>query len=180
MKAEGCRRGANLLVSGSSEKIADWRLVTAKQHRIPHGGRRHRSTPGVMQTIFARRRTRDRHRKARACCPICLASAPIFRSNLRNLTSTQWGPAMKIVLSGLMLLAHSWYPWACCHDQHCHPVPCETIKAHGLGLSWNGVVFTREMSRTRWTSSVTSASIRSGNTAIPTASSFRSPSQSRP
>ena len=52
---------------------------------------------------------------------------------------------MKIVLSGLMLLAHSWYPWACCHDQHCHPVPCETIKAHGLGLSWNGVVFTQEM-----------------------------------
>ena len=35
---------------------------------------------------------------------------------------------MKTVLSGLMLLAHSWYPWACCHDQHCHPVPCETIK----------------------------------------------------
>ena len=64
-----------------------------------------------------------------------LASAPIFRSNLRNFTSTERGPAMKIVLGGLMLLAHSWYPWACCHDQHCHPVPCETIKAHGLGLS---------------------------------------------
>jgi hypothetical protein len=74
-----------------------------------------------------------------------LASAPIFRSNLRNFTSTERGPAMKIVLGGLMLLAHSWYPWACCHDQHCHPVPCETIKAHGLGLSWNGVVFTQEM-----------------------------------
>jgi hypothetical protein len=52
---------------------------------------------------------------------------------------------MKIVLSGLTVLAHSWYPWACCHDQHCHPVPCETIKADRLGLSWNGVIFTPEM-----------------------------------
>src|SRR5262249_20259779 len=31
------------------------------------------------------------------------------------------------------------------HDQHCHPVPCETIKADRLGLSRNGVIFTPEM-----------------------------------
>jgi hypothetical protein len=59
--------------------------------------------------------------------------------------TTNIGPQMKIVLGGLIVLAHSWYPWACCHDQHCHPVPCETIKADRLGLSWNGVIFTPEM-----------------------------------
>ena len=59
--------------------------------------------------------------------------------------TTNIGLQMKIVLGGLIVLAHSWYPWACCHDQHCHPVPCETIKADRLGLSWNGVIFTPEM-----------------------------------
>lgn len=52
---------------------------------------------------------------------------------------------MQIVLSAMITLAHSWYPWACCSDQHCHPVPCETIKTDDLGLSWNGIIFTEPM-----------------------------------
>ena len=54
---------------------------------------------------------------------------------------------MKVVLASVIVLAHSWYPWACCHDQHCHPVPCESIKENALGLSWNGIVFTEPMIR---------------------------------
>jgi hypothetical protein len=54
---------------------------------------------------------------------------------------------MNVILTTAVVLVHSWYPWACCHDQHCRPVPCESIKAHTLGLSWNGIVFTEEMIR---------------------------------
>src|SRR5580704_17061273 len=28
-------------------------------------------------------------------------------------------------------VGHSWYPGACCHDQECHPFPCDDIKADG-------------------------------------------------
>ena len=52
---------------------------------------------------------------------------------------------MKVVVGAAVILAHSWYPWECCHDQHCHPVPCELIKANALGLSWNGITFTEPM-----------------------------------
>src|SRR6516165_3367050 len=31
---------------------------------------------------------------------------------------------MKSVIAATIILAHSWYPGACCHDQDCHPVPC--------------------------------------------------------
>jgi hypothetical protein len=54
---------------------------------------------------------------------------------------------MKNILSATIMLAHSWYPWACCSDQHCHPVPCDSIKADRLGLSWHGVVFIPELIR---------------------------------
>jgi hypothetical protein len=52
---------------------------------------------------------------------------------------------MKIILATAVLLAHSWYPYACCHDQNCHPVPCGSIKKTALGLSWNGITFTEPM-----------------------------------
>src|SRR5262245_7603518 len=71
--------------------------------------------------------------------------SPTKPSSFQSGRQQSIGSQMKIVLSGLIVLAHSWYPWACCHDQHCHPVPCETIKADRLGLSWNGVIFTPEM-----------------------------------
>jgi hypothetical protein len=54
---------------------------------------------------------------------------------------------MQIVLAAMMVLAHSWYPWACCGGEHCHPVPCGSIKADELGLSWNGIIFTQPMIR---------------------------------
>jgi hypothetical protein len=54
---------------------------------------------------------------------------------------------MKNILTVTIMLAHSWYPWACCNDQHCHPVPCDSIKADKLGVSWNGVIFTQELIR---------------------------------
>ena len=52
---------------------------------------------------------------------------------------------MKTVIAATIMLAHSWYPGACCHDQDCHPVPCNSLRANGLGLSWDGVVFTDDM-----------------------------------
>ncbi len=54
---------------------------------------------------------------------------------------------MKSVIAATIMLAHSWYPGACCHDQDCHPVPCDDIKADGLGLAWGGVIFTDDMIR---------------------------------
>lgn len=29
--------------------------------------------------------------------------------------------------------AHSWYPWACCGDQDCHPVVCENLTEQSDG-----------------------------------------------
>lgn len=29
--------------------------------------------------------------------------------------------------------AHSWYPWNCCNDQDCRPVPFESIKVTPTG-----------------------------------------------
>jgi hypothetical protein len=54
---------------------------------------------------------------------------------------------MKTVIAVTIMLAHSWCPVACCHDQDCHPVPCDSIKADGLGLTWEGVVFADDMIR---------------------------------
>lgn len=52
------------------------------------------------------------------------------------LTESRLTP-MKTVIAATIMLAHSWYPGACCHDQDCHPVPCDSIRADGLGLSWD-------------------------------------------
>ena len=32
-----------------------------------------------------------------------------------------------MLISGLPLLAHSWYPFACCGDMDCFPVACEQL-----------------------------------------------------
>jgi hypothetical protein len=32
--------------------------------------------------------------------------------------------------------AHSWYPSECCLDNHCHPVPCDSIKKDGIKGFW--------------------------------------------
>ena len=33
---------------------------------------------------------------------------------------------MKSVIAARIMLAHSWYPGSCCHDQDCHPVRATT------------------------------------------------------
>jgi hypothetical protein len=52
---------------------------------------------------------------------------------------------MKSSSLALVLLAHSWYPQACCADQDCHPVPCENIHKIGSDYEWNQIVFPPEM-----------------------------------
>ena len=54
---------------------------------------------------------------------------------------------MKPVIAVTIILAHSWYPGACCYDHDCRPVPCDSIKTDSLGVSWEGVVFTDDMIR---------------------------------
>ena len=54
---------------------------------------------------------------------------------------------MKSIIAATILMSHSWYPGACCHDQDCHPVPCASLKQDGLGLSWEGIVFSDDMIR---------------------------------
>ena len=52
---------------------------------------------------------------------------------------------MKSIIAATIILAHSWYPGACCHDQDCHPVPCGDIKADEHGLLWEELIFTDDM-----------------------------------
>ncbi len=41
---------------------------------------------------------------------------------------------MTLLLTIALLLAHDWYPKACCGDHDCHPIPCEQI--HYDGKYW--------------------------------------------
>ena len=41
---------------------------------------------------------------------------------------------MKAVLLAATLLAHSWYPTACCSNKDCFEVPCDEI--HSVGATW--------------------------------------------
>jgi hypothetical protein len=54
---------------------------------------------------------------------------------------------MKSVIAATIMLAHFMVSRGCCHDQNCHPVPCDDIKAGGLGLAWGDVIFTDDMIR---------------------------------
>jgi hypothetical protein len=42
-------------------------------------------------------------------------------------------------------VAHDWYPYQCCSDQDCHPIPCETIEEKGKSLIYNGYTFSGDM-----------------------------------
>lgn len=48
------------------------------------------------------------------------------------------------VLAGThQVLAHSWYPAACCSGTDCAPVACESIDERSGGvMTWNGWVYT--------------------------------------
>lgn len=39
--------------------------------------------------------------------------------------------------------AHSWYPMNCCHDQDCHPVPCDQLVETPDGYIFDGVTFSK-------------------------------------
>lgn len=43
------------------------------------------------------------------------------------------------------LSAHDWYPFACCSQNDCHPVPCESILEKGKALVYNGFGFYDQM-----------------------------------
>ena len=44
------------------------------------------------------------------------------------------------VLLAAVLLAHSWYPKACCGGNDCHPVPCGELQLKD-GVIWNRIYF---------------------------------------
>ena len=80
---------------------------------------------------------------------------------------------MKSAIAATIMLAHSWYPGACCHDQDCHPVPCGDIKSDGRGWTSGGVsIYRRRVREIQWMRVVTFVSIPLAKIAIPTASSY--------
>lgn len=52
-----------------------------------------------------------------------------------------------LILSLAPLKAHEWYPYDCCSDNDCHPIPCESIKEHGSNLVYNKFQFYSKMIR---------------------------------
>ena len=43
--------------------------------------------------------------------------------------------------------AHENYPPECCHDQHCHPVPCNEIRLDGRYLRWDKYSIDKDKAR---------------------------------
>lgn len=52
-----------------------------------------------------------------------------------------------MILSAALILIHSWYPAECCHDQDCHPVPCDALVETKAGIEWRGYTFTGKQIR---------------------------------
>lgn len=50
-------------------------------------------------------------------------------------------------MKALLILAHLFYAQECCHEQHCHPVPCKEVIDLGSGWQWQGNTFARAMLR---------------------------------
>lgn len=38
-----------------------------------------------------------------------------------------------IVLAAAVILAHDWYPFGCCGEEHCHPVACSSLTKDDQG-----------------------------------------------
>lgn len=50
------------------------------------------------------------------------------------------------VLSSLIRLAHSIYPYACCSDKDCKPVPCNELILQSDGtVKYLDMIFTKDM-----------------------------------
>jgi hypothetical protein len=47
----------------------------------------------------------------------------------------------------VLILAHYFYANECCHEQHCHPVPCSEVTSLGDGWRWRDKTFTKTMLR---------------------------------
>lgn len=48
-----------------------------------------------------------------------------------------------IILAGFFLV-HSWYPYECCSDQDCRPVPCDEVKEVDGAFFYRETKFERE------------------------------------
>ena len=44
--------------------------------------------------------------------------------------------------------AHENYPYDCCHEEHCHPVPCNEITYHDGYYIWHDIYFNEKLLRT--------------------------------
>ena len=45
------------------------------------------------------------------------------------------------LLAAAYILAHSWYPQACCEDSHCRPAPCDQMIEQSNGdIIFNGLI----------------------------------------
>jgi hypothetical protein len=50
-------------------------------------------------------------------------------------------------MTTVLILAHWLYSQECCHEQHCHRVPCDEIVDLGQGWKWHDKVFPKFMLR---------------------------------
>jgi hypothetical protein len=49
---------------------------------------------------------------------------------------------LKTCLLTAFLLAHSWYPPACCNGSDCHAISCNEVTQDTAGYHWRGHTFT--------------------------------------
>src|ERR1700739_4274719 len=49
--------------------------------------------------------------------------------------------AVKHLIIAALMLAHSWYPQECCHDNDCHPVPCAELSYRDKDLVWRKHIY---------------------------------------
>lgn len=46
-----------------------------------------------------------------------------------------------------LVLAHLFYSQECCAEQHCHPVPCDSVVDMAEGWKWQGHTFNKQQLR---------------------------------
>ena len=49
--------------------------------------------------------------------------------------------AVKHLIIAALMLAHSWYPQECCHDNDCHPVPCAELSYRDKDVVWRKHIY---------------------------------------
>jgi hypothetical protein len=53
-----------------------------------------------------------------------------------------------MVFLAIPAFSHENYPIECCHEQHCHPVPCKEITMRNGNYIWHNMVFVPSTWRT--------------------------------